>query len=153
MLFLVGSNGHARTAIHKNVGGLQHGIVEQPRIWVESFVDFLLVRHAPLKPRHWDQVVEDPGQFGDLGHIALDKQRSFIGVEAQGQVVQCHIHGVLAHLVGIVQRRERVVVDDEVVRFVLRVQVKMLTQGAVVVAQVQASRGLDARHNDRIGGG
>ena len=79
MLLLVVADRHVRGAIGEDVGRHQHGIgVEADGRVLAVLAGLLLeLRHAvePAEPRH---AVEDPGQLGVLGHLALVEEDALL---------------------------------------------------------------------------
>jgi hypothetical protein len=88
VLLLVLAHGHVRRLVSKNVGGLQHGIVEQAngdvlRILAGGFV--LELRHA-LEPAHARDTVEDPAQLRMRQHGGLRKDDRLRRIDARRQI-------------------------------------------------------------------
>src|SRR5258707_106586 len=90
--------------------------------------------------------IHDPmGLSDNTRDVALDYLAlGLVGIEAEREVVQGHVAGVVAKAHRVMNGRERVVVGDEVEALALVLQGDVLADGAEVVAQVEFARGLGA---------
>ena len=77
VLLLVVADGHVRAAIGEDIGSHQHRIGIEPDGRILAILAGLLLelRHAvePAEPRH---AIEDPGELGMLGHLALIEENA-----------------------------------------------------------------------------
>jgi len=156
VLLLVAPDGYAQArlgggVVSEDVGRLQDRVVEQARVGRESLIDFLLVRDPFFETAGGQKREKDPRQLRDLRHVRLHEERGLVGVEAQREVVERHVQRVTAQRLGVLHGRQRMVVDDEVERFVgLLLELDVLADGAEVVAQVQLPGRLNAAGDDGL---
>ena len=145
VLLLVVADGHVRRAVGENVGRHQVGIDVEPDGGVLAVLAGLLLelRHAvePAEPRH---AIEDPGELGVLGDLALVEEDRALGIEPGGDVGGRHLADRGFELVGVLPDRDRVHVDDAVDALVRLLQLDPLQHGAQIVAEVQAAGRLHA---------
>ena len=130
--------------VDEDVGRHQHRVGEQADGRARCPCDLVLVGVRPLEQAHAGDRREDPGQLGHLGHVRLAEEGRLRGVEAERQVVEGDVADVLAQERGVLDRRQGVVVGDEVEALALVLQRDVLPDGAEVVAEVQLARRLDA---------
>ena len=78
-----------------------------------------------------------------LGEVGLADERAASRIEADGEQVEHHLVGQPAQLGAVVDRGQRVQVDDAVDRLVLVLQRHVVHLGAEVVAEVRRAGGLD----------
>ena len=151
VLLLILPDRHERAAVDQNVGGLEDGIVEQPRVGREPLRHLILVGDRFFELRDGGERVENPGQFVQLRHVALDEEVRLLRVEAEGEVGGGYVEGKLPERLGIVHRRHRVIVDDEKVRLVPIMKGDVLPDRPEVVADMQRARGLNAGYDNGLG--
>ena len=105
-----------------------------------------------MRPADGDQILVVEAQLGQLGHHGLDEDVHLVGVQTAGQIVQCHLQNVLAHLlrvVGVIGQRLRVGDHDkDLVVLAGILQPHPLLQRADIVANVQAAGGTVAGQNN-----
>ena len=77
------------------------------------------------------------------GRCDWTKTRTAFGIQTQGDERGRHLACPLAEHVGIVEARERVVVDDAVDRLVLVLETDVVADRAEIVAQVRGAGRLD----------
>ena len=114
--------------------------------WVSRFSLYVGVRSSQLTGRDGR---EQPGELGVLGPVALDEERAALRVEAEREQRRGHVARPRAQDVGIVRRRQGVVVDDAVDRLVLVLERDVVADRAEVVAEVGDARRLDAAEGPR----
>jgi len=149
ILLLVRSDRYLRSSINEDVGRLQDGVIEEAGIGAQSLGNLVLVGHSFLQLGYGSQRVENPGQLIDLGDVTLQKEIGLLRVETEGEVVECYIERILAQRLSIVQRRQRMVIDDEEVGLECIMQRNVLTDGTEVIAQMQGPGWLDTGDDDR----
>ena len=115
-------------------------------------LDLALHGGVALQAAHRDQIHIIEAQLGQLRHHGLDEDVDLVGVQTAGQIVQCHLQDVLAHLlrvVGVVGQCLRIGDHDkDLVIFAGVLQPHPLLQRADIVANVQAAGGTVAGQNN-----
>ena len=87
-------------------------------------------------------------QLGMFWHMRLHKQCGNTRIEARGQPIDHHLVGVLGQTTRVfVTRSERMPVGDEEEARVLVLQIDPVSQGAVVVTEVQLTGRTHAREH------
>lgn len=81
----------------------------------------------------------------DLRHVRLPKEDNPVGIETNGEVVECHVEHVGVHFPGIPDRGQGVKIGDEVKALVRDLTLHVASHGAKVVPEVEPARGLDPR--------
>ena len=89
--------------------------------------------------------LEQPGQAGVLGDVALDEEGAALGVEADGQEVQGGVEGVGPQVSRVDLGGQRVEVDHAVEGVVAVLEGNPVSQGPEVVPQGEVARWRDAR--------
>ena len=157
MLHLVVADGNGGRVVGQDVGRHQHGVGEEPRVGRQPLGLLFFVGVAPLKKAHRRDRQEQPGEFCDLRHVRLHKQRGPGRVEAEGDEIECRIVDVFPQQLRIADRGQRVQVGNEVVGVAGMLEVDVLPDGTKVVAPVEAARRLDAGEHPQpvrlLGGG
>jgi hypothetical protein len=151
---LVLTGGHRGGLEGGDIGRLADGVAEEAHrdAGLEvAHLDLALHGGVALQAAHGDQIHIIEAQFRQLRHHGLDKDVGLGRVDAAGQVVQCHLQDVLAHLfrvVGVVGQG-LCVGDHHIDLIVLAgvLQAHALLQGADVVAHMQTSGRAVARQN------
>ena len=110
----------------------------------------LELRHA-LQLADARRALEQPVETRMLGDVALHEDRADVGVEPARHEHRGHREGLGPQLAGVVGERERVEVDDAVVRLVLVLVDRPVPDRAQVVADVGVTARLDAREHDGHG--
>ena len=132
--------------VDDDVGGLQDRVREQAVVdVVRLLLLLLLVGRRPLHPADGRYGREQPGELGVLGAVALDEERACVRIEPEGQEGRGHLARSRAEHVGIVEARQRVVVDDAVDRLELALQRDIVANRAQVVAEVRRRRTAGSR--------
>ena len=94
VLALVVAHRHRRRVVEEDVGRHEDRVGEEPdpdRLLALALV--LELGHAP-QLAHRRGALEQPGQPGVLGHVALDEQGAAVGVEPDGEQVEGRIERV-----------------------------------------------------------
>ena len=130
----------------EDVGGLEHGVAEQPvgHLVLPGGAGHVLEAGHPLEPRHRDEVLEQRVELADLGDRRLEVEGRLLRVDAGRQLVEDHVAGVGTDLVDVgagVLRREHVQVGDDEERLVLLLQPDPVLDAADEVTEVQLARG------------
>ena len=149
VLELVLADRHVLGLVEQDVGGLQHGIVEDADVDAVGVLLGLVLelRHA-LEVAEPRDAVEHPRELGVLGHHRLQEQQRPLGVDAEREQVDDHLVDPARHVLGRVRLRDRVVVDDAIDRaLVLVLQCDPVTNRTQVVAEVKLARRLDPGEN------
>ena len=87
VLALIVAHGDPLGVVEEDVGRLEDGVGEEPdphRLGLPALV--LELRHPAQLP-DGGRALEEPGQPGVLGHVALDEEGADVGIEADGQQV------------------------------------------------------------------
>jgi len=149
VLLLVFADRHMGGAIEQDVGRHQHRIVVQAdrRVLAVLAGFFLELGHA-VEPADPCDAIEDPGQFGVAGDLALVEHDVLLRVDAAGNKGR----GDLAGVAGEFQRatphrdalRDRVHVDHAIDAVVAFLQLDEIDDRAEVIAEMQIAGRLDA---------
>ncbi len=155
VLALVVADRHLVGVVQEDVGHHQDRVVEQAgRDGLLAFALVLELGHPPQLAEGCD-AVEEPGQLGVRGHVALHEQHAPGRVEARRHQQDRGLSCARAELGGGVRHRHRVEVDDAVDRVLAVLLGRPAAHRAEVVAEVHLSRGLDpgehAWHRTSIG--
>ena len=98
-----------------------------------------------LEQPHRRERAEQPGEFADLGHIALAVEDALFRIESAGEQVERDVECVLSALLGVGQRRHRVIVRDEIESVTAGLQFDGWPHHAKIIADVERAGRLDAR--------
>ena len=71
VLFLVPAHGHNVALVEKDIGCHEHRIGEEAVARRNVFRNSIFVSVAALKKAHCRDIVQIPGELGDLGHVRL----------------------------------------------------------------------------------
>jgi len=136
---------HVARAVDQDVGRLQQRVAEEAvgrEITVGELFLLVLVRRDALEPAERRHHREQQVQLGVLGDLRLDEEDRLVGVDAGGEPVDHHVPAVLLDVVRLlVVGGECVPVGDEIQAQVFGLQAHPVLEHAVVVTEVQASRG------------
>ena len=99
--------------------------------------------HAP-QLAHGGRALEQPGETGVLGHVALHEQGAAVGIEADGQQVEGGVERVGPQVGRVDLGGEGVQVDHAVEGVVAVLEGHPVPQGPEVVPQGEVARGRDA---------
>ena len=144
VLTLVVAHRHRRGVVEEDVGRHEDGIGEEPD--PDGLLALPLVLelgHAP-QLAHRRRALEQPGEPGVLGHLALDEERGPVGVEADGEQVESGIERVGPQDGRVDLRGQRMKVDDAVEGVVPVLEGHPVAQGPEVVPQGEIARWRDA---------
>ena len=144
VLALVIADRDPLSVVEDDIGGLQHGIGEQPdpdRLLAGTLV--LELRH-PLQLTHGGSALEQPCHLGVLDHVALDEQGAPIGVEPGGQQVERGVVGPAPQFGRVDVERQGVEVDHAVERIMGPLVLHPVADGPQVVAEMEVAAGLDS---------
>ena len=144
VLLLVAPDRHHRGLVGEDVGGHQHGIVEERGAGGDALGQLVLVGVAALEQPHVCDDGEQPGQFRDFRHIALAEEDGLLRIKPAGQEVERHVARVGTQLLRVGDRGEGVVVGDEEIGLSARLQLYRGLHHPEIVADVQFAGGLDA---------
>ena len=100
-----------------------------------------------LKSRDRGYGRENPGQLGDLWHIALPEEGGFVWIQSASEEIEGHTPAILAQNGGFADAGERVIVCDEVKGFAFILERDRRSHHAEVVADVQNAGRLNAGKN------
>ena len=98
---LILAHGNCRRAERGDIRRLADGIAEETYrdAGLEiTHLDLRLNGGIPLNTGYRDKIHIIKGQFCQFRHHGLDEQRGFLRIKTAGQVVESHLHDVLAHL-------------------------------------------------------
>ncbi len=112
MLLLVLAHRHMGRLIGQDVGRHQAGIDHQPGRGVLAVLAGLVLElgHA-VQPADPGDAIENPGELGMLGDLALVEDDAGLGIDPRREIAGGHAPRVLAQLRGIVRHGDRVHVD------------------------------------------
>ena len=151
MLLLVLADRHMGGAIDQDVGRHQHRIVVEADRRVLAVLAGLLLElgHAvePAEPRH---AVEDPGQLGVSGDLALVEDDVLLRIDAAAMKAAVTSRVLRASSAGPPQTDAGVIgvqVDDAIEAVVRLLQLDEVDDRAEVIAEMQIAGRLDARKN------
>ena len=139
-------------AIQENVGRHQHRVVvktDRRRLAILAGL-FLELRHAvePAHPRH---AIENPGELGMAGDLALVEHDVLLRIDAGGDERRGDLAGVARELGRAAPHvdplRDRVHVDDAIDAVVRLLHLHEVDDRAEVIAEMQITRRLDAGKN------
>ena len=140
--------------VGEHVGGLQHGVVEEPggrQLALPGRLVAELVHAVELADRR--DGGEQPGELGVLLDVALAEQDAAVRVQPRGHQDRGRVVHPLAQPGRVVRDGDRVQVDDAVDRQVGAVLPGDVVQDrADVVPEVLGPRGLDAGEDDHGSG-
>jgi len=142
---LIDPDRYERSLVEDDVSRLQNGIIEQTNVDVVGLLLRLVLElcHPPqlAEGRHR---IQDPTEFGVLGHARLDEQDRALRIDPACKEISCHLQRTLGQNLGIVVLSNGVVVHNAEEATVLVLQSHPVPNGPKVVAQVQFTGRLDA---------
>ena len=150
MLLLVLADRHMGGAVQQNVRRHQHRIIVEPDGRVLAVLAGLLLElgHA-AEPADARDAVEDPGQLGVAGDLALVEHDVLLRVDAGGDEGRGDLAGVAGELrraaPDVDALRDRVHVDDAIDAVMGFLHLHEVDDRAEVIAEMQIARRLDAR--------
>ena len=148
MLFLVLADRHVGGAIDQNVGRHQRRIgIESDRSIFAVLAGLFLELGHPVEPAEARDAIEDPGQFGVLGHLALVEHDMLCGIDPTGDEGRGDLPDRVGQLGGVLPHRDRVQIDDAINAVVAVLQFDEALDGAEIVAEMQVAGGLHPRKN------
>ncbi len=154
MLLLVLADRHVGGVIEQNVGGHQVGIDIEPGGRLLAVLAGLLLElgHAvePAEPRH---AIEDPGELGMAGYLALIEHDVLGRIDARGDEGRGHLAGVLAQLVRVLEHGDGVQIDHAIEAVVLVLERHEFGDGAEIVAEMEIAGRLHAGEDAGVGFG
>ena len=101
---LVFAHGHSVRFVEHDVSGHQHGIAHKTIVnVVRLHLDLFLEGGDAKQPAQRRHHAEQGEKLGYLGHMGLDKEDAFVGIEPRRQPVEYHIAGIRFEHVGILQ--------------------------------------------------
>ena len=89
-------------------------------------------------------------QLGHFGNVRLDEHDRFLRTDARCQPIQRHLVRVLLEVLRILDRRERVQVDDAVDTLVVVLQRHVVLDRAQIIAEMLASRRASTGENTSL---
>ena len=149
---LIVAHGNERRAKPGDVGGLAHRIREEARGEVaREAAELDLAAHGriALEPCEGDEIQIQHGELGELGDRRLQRDRRDGRVNADGEVVKCHLEHVPPHVTRTTRVvGERLEVGDENRLLMNVLQGDAAPERTRVVAQVQRAGGAIAGEHD-----
>ena len=146
MLFLILAHRNVGRPVGQNIRGHQNRIGVQPNGSLFAVLSGLLLelRHPaqPADPRH---AVEDPGQLGVLGNLALIEHDMFLGIDTAGKKCRSHFPDGLREFGRILPERNRMQINDAVDAVVVPLQSHKLADRSEIVSQMQVAGRLHPR--------
>ena len=147
VLFLVITDGYDVGIVEQNVRRHERGISEKRVIGRDALGYFVFIRVATFEKSHGTDRRENPSQFVDLRDRALLEKDAFRRIETAGEKIDRHAADVFAELGGIVGRRHRVVVRDEIITVAFALGIDGWFDRAKVISHVKTSAWLQAGQN------
>ncbi len=147
MLQLVGTDRHGVGVVGQDVGRHQHRIGKQARVGRQPFGLLVFEGMTTFQQANRRAGHQQPTKLAHLGHVGLHKQHGMFGVESQRQQVDGRVERELRQQRGIANGGQSVQIGDEVVRFIGRLQVNVLADGAKIVAPMKSASRLNARED------
>ncbi len=144
VLRLVLAHGHDAGLVEQDVGGHQHGVLQQAVAHGFLFGGLHLVLRHALQPAHRRDAGEHPGQLGVRGHGGLHHDGAGLGIDAGGQIERGDLLDFGAQLGGVLVERDGVQVDDAEDALVIVLDAHPVLERAQVVSDVQISGRLHA---------
>ena len=145
VLFLVLAHRHVGGAIDQNIGRHQRRIgVETDRGILAVLAGLLLELGHPVEPAESGDAIEDPGELGVLGHLALVEDDVFCRIDAAGDEGRGDFARGVRQLGRILPHRDRVQVDDAIDAVVAVLQLDEALDGAEIIAEMQVAGRLHA---------
>ena len=152
MLLLVLADRNMGRVIEQNVGGHQVRIDVEPGRGLLAVLAGLLLelRHAvqPAEPRH---AIEDPGELGMAGDLALVEDDVLLRVDAGGDEGRRHLARVLGQLGRVLEHGDGVQIDHAIKALVLGLERHEFGDGAEIIAEMEVARRLHAREDAGLG--
>jgi len=90
---------------------------------------------------------QNPGKLAHLGDVALPEERALVGVETAGEKVECYSPAVCPERLRVIDRRERVVIGDEIKGFALRLKRDGRPHHPEIIPDMKNAGGLNAGKN------
>ncbi len=140
---MVVPDGHDVGVVEQDVGGHQRRVREEPGAYRRVAPPLVLeLRHAG-ELAEGDRALEEPGESGVLGHVALDEEGADVRVQATGQQRGRQLEGPALEDRRVVRQGEGVEVGDEEERVVLVLRPRPVRERAQVVPEMGAAGRLD----------
>ncbi len=152
VLGLVFAHRNDARLIEQDIGGHQHGILQQPiaHRFLPGGLGFVL-RHA-FQPPHRRYAGQHPRQFGMGRHRRLHHDGADLGVDARRQVERGYLLDFGPQLRGLLEERDRMKIDDAEDALVIVLDAHPVLEGAQVVADMEISGRLHAGKDARFHG-
>src|SRR5207248_9451179 len=90
---------------------------------------------------------QNPGEFGHLGHVALPEGCAAIRIETASEKIQCYSPAIGSECFRIIDRRERVIIGDEIKRLALCLERNCRPHHPEIISDVKNAGGLNAGKN------
>ena len=142
VLRLVVAHGHDAGLVEQDVGGHEHGVLQQSV--ADGFLLgglHLVLRHA-LQPADGRDAGEHPGELGVGGHGGLHHDGAVLGVDAGGQIERGDLVDLGAQFRGILVDGDGVQVHDAENALVIVLDADPVLERAEVISDVKISGGL-----------
>ena len=148
MLLLILADRHVRCAIDQDVGRHQRRIgIEADRGILAVLAGFFLELRHPVEPAEAGDAIEDPGELGVLGHLALVEHDVLCRIDAAGDERRGDLADGARQLGRVLPDRDRVQIDDAIDAVVAVLQLDEALDGAEIIAEVQVAGRLHAGKN------
>jgi len=109
--------------------------------------DLVLIGVAAFQQAHGRDAGQDPRQLRHLGYVGLNPEDRLLGIQTEGEEIHGGIHGALAQRLAVLDRGERVIVDDEAEQFIMGLKLDHALHHGEIVAEMELSRRLDPRQD------
>jgi hypothetical protein len=133
--------------IKKNIRGHEHRIRKEAVIRGNSLGNLILIGMAALQEADRSDVVEVPGEFGNLRHIRLHPKNRFVGIDAKGKHVDNCIPGISGEFAAVGNGREAVHVRAKAEELALTLCQHHRLDHAPIIADMQGTGRLYSRKN------
>ena len=152
MLLLVLADRHMGRVVEQNVGGHQVRIdIEPGRRLLAVLAGLLLELGHAVEPAEARHAIEDPGELGMAGDLALVEDDVLLRIDAGGDEGRRHLAGVLGQLVGVLQHGDGVQIDHAIEALMLGLERHEFGDGAEIIAEMQVAGRLHAREDAGLG--
>jgi hypothetical protein len=137
MLNLVLAHGHIPGLVDKDIGRLEHGVVEKTHVDVASVLSSLLLELGhPFQLSNRRHAVEDPGEFHVFGDMGLNKELAPVRSQPAGQEDRGRLQNPSLEGGRLILDGDGMVVDDTVDAIVLIEQSRPIPDRPDIISDV-----------------
>ena len=143
VLFLVLPDRHHVGVVEQDVGGHQHRVVEGSGIWRLSSGERVFVGMSAFELTCREEAAQHPGELEDFRNRRLAIEERAFRIQSTSEPGSGDIEDVTAEGDWVADRRQRVIVGDEVERSKALDQRKRRPDRSEIVSKVRSVGGLD----------